>query len=186
MRMRGEAAFCGQCTSDAAANYPSSERRDRCEPVAALRCTLAGSTSTCHRLYFFGCMPSVLPAASRRGSSTPPKLFAPGLNARLGPIPCLRFRFRVPAQAKQALRLCLRAKAAILRHLFAYASIDCYYHHRSRDVTCRRGTSAPDSSANPSRYPLLVAACRRERARSPPACRSELASPYYARRRPRA
>ena len=173
------------CASDAAASNASSERRDRCDdPGAALTavCTLADRARVLPPPLFFGLLAlvSYRPLGQQEPVTTP-KLFAPGLAPRLASVSRIRFRFRGPAQAKQALRLCLRAsKAALLRHLFAYASIDCYYHHRSRDVTCRRGTSAPDSSANPSRYPLLVAACRRERARSPPACRSELASPYYA------
>ena len=57
--------FCGQCTSDAAASQPS-ERRDRCDPGAALRRNRTPSGEHEHTFastLFLACLPSVLPLA---------------------------------------------------------------------------------------------------------------------------
>ena len=52
--------FCGQCTSDGAESEPSSERRDRCESGAALRCNRTPSGED-GRLIFFACLVSYRP-----------------------------------------------------------------------------------------------------------------------------
>ena len=87
--MRVQAAFCGQCTSDAAGSKPS-ERRDRCVIWSSAKMPSARQRGARARfataLYFWPCS-SVLPAASRAAHAAIPGLFAPGLNTRAGTSP---------------------------------------------------------------------------------------------------
>ena len=79
------------CASDAAASNASSERRDRCESGAALRCQLHVSGEHEHVLppLFFGLLALVsYRPLGWQSLATPPKLFAPGLDARTGTSLC--------------------------------------------------------------------------------------------------
>ena len=124
----------------------------------ALRCLLhaSGRARALASTFIFclACLVSYRPLG-QQSEGTPPKLFAPGLSPRLAPVSRFRFGFAVSPCPRRRACFASRPEGCDIKIVFASSSIDCAITTTVPDATCRRGTSAPDFSANPSSLPTV-------------------------------